>query len=197
MEFINIDSPIINDPFFNFMPNLTSALIEENDENLENIDPVLIQQVPFTKFTITRPNNKLLDTFTWNTSFVLPLEALKNIDFEAYWIDANVDYEYFSRSQLWRNNSTISNISAFDFIEQRFRFLTRERDYEARTELTPIEIVILQIQTNEFYEHFESKMLCLCESNAIDKWLVRVINIILNKNLILDEDFVKINETFQ
>jgi hypothetical protein len=81
-------------------------------------------------------------------------------------------------------------------IEQRFRFLSRVDGHATRTFLTAQEIIFLEFQTCEFFDNFQNCTLCVCESKSIISWLVRLINIILAKNDIIDLDFERINDSF-
>jgi hypothetical protein len=152
--------------------------------------------------SIERENNALLDTFTWNSNFVLPL-AINNIHAiealslnQTLWLEKKVEFEFIYKNSLWKNNKSIQTISAFDFIEQRFRFLSRADGHETRTYLTAQEIIFLEFQTCEFFDNFENCTLCVCETKSIISWLVRLINIILSKNDIIDLDFERINNSF-
>ena len=170
--------PLPSDPYFDF-----SSLIN-------------------TAMSIERENNALLDTFTWNSNFVLPL-AINNVqtiqalsDNQTLWLEKNVEFEFIYKNNLWKNNQSISTVSAFDFIEQRFRFLSRADGHATRTFLTAQEIIFLEFQTCEFFDNFQNCTLSVCESKSIISWLVRLINIILAKNDIIDLDFQRINDSF-
>jgi hypothetical protein len=170
--------PLANDQFFDF-----SSLIN-------------------TAMSIERENNALLDTFTWNSNFVLPLAINNNHAIEGLslnqtlWLEKNVEFEFTYKNTLWKNNKSIQTISAFDFIEQRFRFLSRADGHATRNYLTAQEIIFLEFQTCEFFDNFENCTLCVCEVKSIISWLVRLINIILTKNDIIDLDFERINNSF-
>ena len=171
--------PIVNEPFFNFSTLLTSAL------------------------SIERDNNEILDTFTWNSAFVLPvyLNQIQITDIlaenQALWLEHNVDFEYFYKNNLWQDNKSILDVTAYDFIEQRFRFLSRSQGHQTRTQLTSQEIIFLEYQTSEFFDNFQHSNLCACEIKSIISWLVRLVNIILSKNDIIDLDFERINNSFE
>jgi len=154
-----------------------------------------------------RPNNGLLDTFSWNKHCQFPFlpEELKSDSFknsEMLWIDSIMEYEYYkSREIMLERDSILDSImdmTAFDLISQRFTFLCREYGTFSRYSLTNKEIKILRFQLDEFESHFLlTNQFCKCEKTSIINWLVRVINIILQKNVIKDIDFEKINKTFE
>ena len=121
---------------------------------------------------------------------------------ETQWVDGIMEYEFYqSRDMMLNldiNIDSILEMNAFDFITQRYKFLARENMFEARTLLTQKEILILEFQFQEFKSHFEiSNDVCKCEERSLINWITRVINIILQKSMIIDKDFVKINETFE
>lgn len=166
---------------------------------------------------ILRPNNGLLDSFTWNKNCLMPLHfenanvkenflvqssVLGLNSQETQWVDGIMEYEFYqSRDMMLNldiNIDSILEMNAFDFITQRYKFLARENMFEARTLLTQKEILILEFQFQEFKSHFEiSNDVCKCEERSLINWITRVINIILQKSMIIDKDFVKINETFE
>ncbi len=178
--------PIPNESYFNFSEILNFAMSKE------------------------RENNGILDTFTWKSFFILPADIdhiqqwqLKETlqSDQALWLERNAELEYYAHNTnpmcLWRNNKTFSTVTAYDFIEQRFRFLSRTLGHETRKKLTSQEVIFLDFQTCEFLDNFESNDLCFCEKKSIISWLTRLINIILSKNDIIDLDFERINNTFK
>lgn len=178
--------PIPNESYFNFSAILNSAM------------------------SIERENNGILDTFTWKSFFILPagIDHIQQSQLkqtlpsdQALWLENNAEFEYYAHNTnpmcLWRNNKTFSTVSAYDFINQRFRYLSRAIGHETRTQLTSQEVIFLDFQTCEFLDHFESNDLCYCEKKSIISWLNRLINIILSKNDIIDLDFGRINNTFE
>jgi hypothetical protein len=109
-----------------------------------------------------RPNNGLLDKFSWNKHCLFPFlpedtitDTFKNI--EMLWIDSIMVYEYYKSREIMLEREPILDSSHF-------------------------------LITNQF---------CKCEKRSMINWQVRVINIILQKNIINDTDFQSINKTFE
>jgi hypothetical protein len=154
-----------------------------------------------------RPNNGLLDKFSWNKHCLFPFlpedtitDTFKNI--EMLWIDSIMEYEYYKSREIMLEREpildSIMDMSAFDILIQRFTFLCREHGHHSRNSLTKKEIKILKFQFDEFESHFLiTNQFCKCEKRSMINWLVRVINIILQKNIINDTDFQSINKTFE
>ena len=153
---------------------------------------------------ISSQNNGNLDGFKWlgNDSLIPKFHRKRHSidiglkDYELSWLHNHIEFEYLNISHFNKVKNALANYSAFDFIKHRFEFMPREEGHESRTKLTKKEMLCIQIQTEEFLKAFQ-KQTCDCEIRMASQWLIRVINLILDRNNISDQDFDKIDRIFE